>query len=115
MALIDDDDFGIPVVALDERGDGCDLHAARGVCLGVVGLNDAVLDAELVQARGALLDEFLAMGEEEASVALADGAFDHGAGDGGFACAGRRDERDPPDALCEFLAEALDAGLLVVA
>jgi hypothetical protein len=80
----------------------------------VFSLNDAVLDSELVQACGALVNQFFAVGEEEAALALLLYALDHRGCDGGLACASWCHEGDAPDTAPELLAQAFDAGVLVV-
>jgi hypothetical protein len=95
VRLVDDDQRGAreAVEAPRQRLHRGDLDARPRRRAVVVAHQDAVVDADAVEAGGALQDELAPVGEEE-DVALAlDRAVDDRAGDGGLAGAGGRDEQ----------------------
>jgi hypothetical protein len=55
--------------------------------------DDAVIDAELVEAGGGLVNEFLAVGQKPHAPAALDGSADDFGGDAGFPRTGRGDDQ----------------------
>jgi hypothetical protein len=58
-------------------------------------LDNAVIDAGIMQLARGLRDEFAPMRQDQRALFLLDGCANHLCGDEGFARSGRRDETDP--------------------
>jgi hypothetical protein len=115
VALVDDDERRARQVVepAGQRRDRGDLDARPRLVPRVLGHQDPVVDAVLVEAGGALVDELLAVREEEHVALALDGAVDHLRGDRRLAGPGGRDQHDAPalapgDEAADRRAEALE-------
>jgi hypothetical protein len=95
VALVDKDQIRrrqrIPALEGVDRGD---VDVEPRLAAGMVPHDDAVIDAQTVEAAGGVLHQFATVDEEQDSGSAGDGPVNHPGGDGSLAAAGGGDQQD---------------------
>jgi len=113
MALIDDHQVGVKMVAVGKGENARNLNLSFRICSRVLCLNNAMRNFELVKAPGALINKLFSVRPEHASLALRLGAFDHEGGDRCFTASCGRDEDNAPLALRDKISKVRDRPRLI--